>query len=63
MKPVQIKAEYNQLLEMAAAFGAPWFGAASFISKICRSKEDYQFTPFGVAVVIYSVFRLNEENG
>jgi hypothetical protein len=30
--PVQIKAEYNQLLEMAAAFGAPWFGAALVVN-------------------------------
>jgi hypothetical protein len=32
MKPVQIKAEYNQLLEMAAAFGATWFGAALVVN-------------------------------
>jgi len=28
MRPVQIKVEYNQLLEMATAFGAPWLDAA-----------------------------------
>jgi hypothetical protein len=29
---VQIKAAYNQPLEMAAALGAPWFGAALVVN-------------------------------